>query len=254
VGLSLAFAALLAALKAHPKTHNLYSLLLVLVSTLTAWAIYCFAPDAELYITGDVKFKVFHADISHLSVPGEAGQVAAFMGYAFLTAMIGFMESIAAANMQALSKDTKVLPNQELLAVGAANVVGSLFFCFPTMGSVGATSMLDAFGGRSGLANALSAATVGLFSLWLRGLVRSFGLSGPLLGLCPSRASPRLPPDLPPGLGGSPASNNPNNPRIRCITCPSALWGSSWSRPCWGSSTRAKSSRCSRRTAATFGW
>jgi MFS superfamily sulfate permease-like transporter len=44
--------------------------------------------------------------------------------------------------------------------VGAANVVGSLFFCFPTMGSVGATSMLDAFGGRSGLANALSAATV----------------------------------------------------------------------------------------------
>jgi MFS superfamily sulfate permease-like transporter len=34
--------------------------------------------------------------------------------------------------------------NQELIAVGLSNVVGSFFFCMPTMGSIGARYLLSA--------------------------------------------------------------------------------------------------------------
>jgi len=56
-------------------------------------------------------------------------------------------------------------PEQKLVAIGLANIVGSIFYCMPTMGALGTTVMLAQFGGKRSLANAIAAVTVCCISL-----------------------------------------------------------------------------------------
>ena len=63
---------------------------------------------------------------------------------ALTISLIGFMESIAVAKaVQAKHRDYKVIPNQELIALGAANIVGSFFQAFPTTGGFSRTAVND---------------------------------------------------------------------------------------------------------------
>jgi len=63
-------------------------------------------------------------------------------------ALVGFLESSCAAQIYAQKFDYVVDINQDLVGVGLANIVGSFFFCMPTMGSVSCTAMIATFGGR----------------------------------------------------------------------------------------------------------
>ncbi len=90
-------------------------------------------------------------------------------------ALISFVESIAAARAFAEPDDPPVGANQELLALGAANAVGSFFQAYPAGGGTSQTAVNDQAGARSQLAEAVTAGVVIVTLLFL----------APLIGLMP---------------------------------------------------------------------
>lgn len=87
---------------------------------------------------------------------------------ALTISFIGFMESIAVAKaIQAKHKNYQVIPNQELIALGIANIGGSFFQAFPTTGGFSRTAVNDQTGAKSGMASVFSAALIALTLLFL---------------------------------------------------------------------------------------
>ena len=87
---------------------------------------------------------------------------------ALTISLIGFMESIAVAKaVQAKHRDYKVIPNQELIALGTANIIGSFFQAFPTTGGFSRTAVNDQAGAKTGLASIFSAILISLTLLFL---------------------------------------------------------------------------------------
>jgi SulP family sulfate permease len=82
--------------------------------------------------------------------------------------LVGFMESYAVAKaLQAKHKNYEVVPNQELIGLGTANIVGSFFSSFPVMGGFGRSAVNDQAGARTGLASIISAVLIILTLLFL---------------------------------------------------------------------------------------
>jgi SulP family sulfate permease len=78
---------------------------------------------------------------------------------AVVIALIGFMESYAVAVAVATDDDDGVNANQELVAIGLANVVGSFFSGLPIAGSFGRTAVAA----KSGAKSTVAAAVTGCF-------------------------------------------------------------------------------------------
>lgn len=94
--------------------------------------------------------------------------VSSLMPIALTIALVGFMESIAVAKaIQSKHKDYQVDANQELIGLGMANIIGSLFKSFPTVGGFSRTAVNDQAGANTGLASIISAALIILTLLFL---------------------------------------------------------------------------------------
>ena len=87
---------------------------------------------------------------------------------ALTIALVSFMESIAVAKaIQTKHRDYKVIPNQELIGLGLANVFGSFFQSFPTTGGFSRTAVNDQAGAKTGLASIISAGLIIITLLFL---------------------------------------------------------------------------------------
>ncbi len=87
---------------------------------------------------------------------------------ALTISLVSFMESIAVAKaIQAKHKNYKVIPNQELIALGAANIGGAFFQSYPTTGGFSRTAVNDQAGAKTGLASIISAILILLTLLFL---------------------------------------------------------------------------------------
>ena len=87
---------------------------------------------------------------------------------AFAISLVGFMESIAVAkSIHARHRDYKLDANQELVALGSANLGGSLFQAFPVTGGFSRSAVNDQAGAKSGMASIISALMIGLTLLFL---------------------------------------------------------------------------------------
>lgn len=87
---------------------------------------------------------------------------------ALTISLISFMESIAVAKaMQRKHRDYKVVPNQELIGLGLANIFGSFFQSYPTAGGFGRTAVNDQAGAKTGLASIISAVLIVITLLFL---------------------------------------------------------------------------------------
>jgi sulfate permease, SulP family len=87
---------------------------------------------------------------------------------ALTISFIGFMESIAVAKaIQSKHKNYKIVPNQELIALGIANIGGSFFQAFPTTGGFSRTAVNDQAGAKTGMASIISAVLIALTLLFL---------------------------------------------------------------------------------------
>ncbi len=80
---------------------------------------------------------------------------------AIAIALFSFMESsVIAKAIQSKHKDYKIDPNQELIALGLANVGGAFFQSYPTTGGFSRTAVNDQAGAKTGLATLISAVMV----------------------------------------------------------------------------------------------
>lgn len=140
-------------------------------------------PGALLVVIGGVLVAYFLPD----SIPGVAlvgevpGGLPAFeiptldpkrmmdlMPIAATLALIAFMEAISVAKaVEERHDDYQVEANQELRALGLANIVGSLFQSYPTTGGFSRTAVNDQAGARTGLAALVAAAVVALVLLFV---------------------------------------------------------------------------------------
>lgn len=102
-------------------------------------------------------------------VPVFSGaDIKALVPIALTIALVSFMESIAVAKaIQAKHRDYKVVPNQELIALGAANIGGAFFQSYPTTGGFSRTAVNDQAGAKTGMASIISALLIGLTLLFL---------------------------------------------------------------------------------------
>jgi SulP family sulfate permease len=99
---------------------------------------------------------------------GGENTVLSFFISAVVIALIGFMESLAVAVSVDESTDGEdgVKANQELVALGLANVIGSFFSSFPVAGSFGRTAVNAKSGAQSTMASFLTGCFV-VFALFL---------------------------------------------------------------------------------------
>jgi SulP family sulfate permease len=94
-------------------------------------------------------------------------QVYELFPLALTLALIAFMEAISVAKAVEEKEKTNYLnPNQELIALGSANILGGLFQAFPTTGGFSRTAVNHDAGAKTGVAALFSAAVVGLTLLF----------------------------------------------------------------------------------------
>lgn len=98
----------------------------------------------------------------------EMGHWEALLPIALTIALVSFMESIAVAKaIQSKHKNYKVIPNKELIALGAANIGGAFFQSYPVTGGFSRTAVNDQAGANTALASVFSAILIVLTLLFL---------------------------------------------------------------------------------------
>lgn len=98
----------------------------------------------------------------------DTGRLSELFPIALALALIAFMEAISVAKaVEEKRGENRVDPNQELVALGLSNIMGSLFQSYPVTGGFSRTAVNDQAGARTGLASVFSALVVGLTLLFL---------------------------------------------------------------------------------------
>lgn len=138
------------------------ALVVVVLGVLT---IYFFNLNEQgVKIVGEVP-----SGLPSLKVPAfDFSRVSELLPIALTLALIAFMEAISVAKaIEEKHTDYKVDSNQELIALGTANMLGSFFQSYPTTGGFSRTAVNDQAGAKTGVAPIVSALVVGLTLLFL---------------------------------------------------------------------------------------
>lgn len=96
-----------------------------------------------------------------------AADLRALLPTALIISMVGFMESIAVAKVYASRDRYEVDASQELVALGLANLAGSIFRAYPTTGGFSRTAVNDRAGARTPLASLFASGVIALTLLFL---------------------------------------------------------------------------------------
>lgn len=90
---------------------------------------------------------------------------------AITLALIAFMEAISIAKaVEDKRKTSFVKPNQELIAIGLANVVGSFFQTYPATGGFSRTAINEQAGAKTSISSLISALVIGITLLFFTDL------------------------------------------------------------------------------------
>lgn len=99
------------------------------------------------------------------------------MPYAGFIGLIAYVESVAIAKVTANLRGEKIAPNQELIALGSANLVSAAFGGMPVAGGFSRTMVNFSAGARTQLATLLAAVLLALavvfFSTWFENIPKS---------------------------------------------------------------------------------
>ncbi|KNC97657.1 sulfate permease [Spizellomyces punctatus DAOM BR117] len=97
--------------------------------------------------------------------PLNMDRMGRLLGGAVAQTVVGFVESMAVSKDLGMQYGYNPKPNRELFALGTANVVGSIFGCFVTMGSLPRSKILADAGGRTNVCSLIAAFWVTVFVL-----------------------------------------------------------------------------------------
>lgn len=160
VGISVASLVALVALKRLAPRFPRF-LLVVVVGSLAVWGL---GLDARgVAIVGSVPGGLPAPALPALGLD----EVRALLPMAITIALVGFMESISVAKAFARSRSEGLDADQELVALGAANVAGAFFQAYPVTGGFSRTAVNAQAGARSNLAGLVTAGAVVLTLLFL---------------------------------------------------------------------------------------
>jgi sulfate permease, SulP family len=139
-------------------------------------------PSALLVVVaGTVVTAIFNLHTTGVSIVGEVPQglpsfqlpgldftdIQAILPIVLVIALVSYMESIAVAKAVANKRGYKVDANQELVALGSANIGGALFQSFPTTGGFSRTAVNDQSGAKSTVASIITAGLIAVTVLFL---------------------------------------------------------------------------------------
>lgn len=114
------------------------------------------------------------AGLPHFAVPHfETQQVEGLLELAFACFLLSYVESIAAARTFAEKNNYTVNPHQELLGLGAANLMAALGQGYPVAGGLSQSAVNEKAGARSPLSLVVASATLTLVLFFLTGLLRN---------------------------------------------------------------------------------
>lgn len=140
-------------------------LLVVALATTLCWA--GDLPARGVEVVGQVP-----ARLPPLGVPSADPQVwRALLVPALLIGVVGFIESVALAQMLAARRRQRIAPDQELIGLGAANVASAFSSGMPVVGSLSRTVVNFDAGAQTPAAGAFSAVGVALVTLYLTPLI-----------------------------------------------------------------------------------
>ncbi len=118
---------------------------------------------AGVGIVGDVP-----AGLPPLSLPSFSPEVlAALLPAALTISLVGYMESISVAKALASKRRQKVDADQELVALGAANLAAAFSSGYPVTGGFSRSSVNFSAGANTGLASLITAGLIALTVLFL---------------------------------------------------------------------------------------
>ncbi|MCA1801277.1 MAG: solute carrier family 26 protein [Rhodothermaceae bacterium] len=104
---------------------------------------------------------------SFMSPGFDLNDIQALIPIILVISLVSYMESIAVAKAIANKRGYKVDANQELIALGGANIGGAFFQSFPTTGGFSRTAVNDQAGAATTIASVISALLIGLTVLFL---------------------------------------------------------------------------------------
>ncbi len=137
------------------------ALSVVVLGSLSVWALDLHA--AGMAIVGDVP-----AGLPPFSVPTfSIDTLERLAPTALAISLVGFMESISVAKAFASKNRYEVSPNQELIALGAANIAGGFFHAYPVTGGFSRTAVNAQAGAKSTLASLITAGLIIVTLLFL---------------------------------------------------------------------------------------
>ncbi|MEO9894043.1 sulfate permease [Aurantibacter sp.] len=137
----------------------------LLVVVLGIVLIYFFAlNNLGVKIVGEVP-----SGLPSLKVPTvDFSRIADLFPIAMTLSLIAFMEAISVAKaVEEKHTDYELDSNQELIALGTSNIIGSFFQSYPTTGGFSRTAVNDQAGAKTGIAPMVSALVIGLTLLFL---------------------------------------------------------------------------------------
>ncbi len=96
------------------------------------------------------------------------GQFGKLIPLALTISVVAFMEAFSVAKaIEAKKRDYKVVPNQELIGLGAANLIGSLFQSYPVTGGFSRSAVNYQSGANTPLSSVISAGLIALTLIFL---------------------------------------------------------------------------------------
>ena len=107
--------------------------------------------------------------LPNLSIPSfDKNQFVDLIPIAITLAVVGFTEAISIAkSIEEHHTEYEVYPNQELIAIGSGNIIGSFAQSYPSTASFSRSAIQDQGGAQSGIASLFSAGLVLLTLLFL---------------------------------------------------------------------------------------
>lgn len=130
------------------------ALVVVAVGTLVVWAFGL--EELGIATVGEVPSGLPAPTLPTVSIE----QLGALLPTALAISLVGFMESISVAKAFANRNNYKVDPDQELVALGAANVASAFFGGYSVTGGFSRTAINGQAGARSGLASLITAVAI----------------------------------------------------------------------------------------------
>lgn len=136
-------------------------LVTVVLGTLLTWLLRL-DQTAGVAVVGAIP-----AGLSPLSWPAPSiADAQALMPVAMTIVLVSVVESIAVAKALASKRRQAIDPNQELIALGAANIAAGLFSGYPVTGGFARSVVNFQAGAITGLASLVTAAAIGLILLF----------------------------------------------------------------------------------------